>query len=40
MQPSHEDCIVLDEAVRVAGFKSPWGQAAAQLQLYSWTLQS
>jgi len=24
-----EDCIVLGEAVRVAGFKSPWGQAAA-----------
>jgi len=29
MQPSKEDCIVPCEAVRVAGFKSPWGQAAA-----------
>ena len=36
MQPSKEGCIVPCEAVRVAGFKSPWGQAAAKLFSDSW----
>ena len=31
MQPSKEDCIILGEAIRVAGFKAPWGQVAAGL---------